>query len=314
MQMSAVDRSSTSRRKELFYRQIAIDNIEKAVAAANSSGMIDHAVLKGRLREIVVAELIKPFLNPHIKATSGTIVDPFGNQSKQIDVILYDEQITPPILFSESEGIIPCHAVVATIEVKSSLNRTELQKAVDNARSVKTLRFDYDTTPFSGEVGFRRLFDAELMKILPDSQAKKILQHALTVISSPACYIFAFTSDLDLDGHPEKENQRLQEIVEESNKGKNPVNIPISGMCISDRLFVYCEAVESTSNTGIFKSESADLNQQQRQSDPNRYWASYNVVLRFISHIVNTCSTYSSQRWRIPLEVYFNPSSRSQSE
>jgi hypothetical protein len=297
----------------LFYRQIAIDNIEKTVAAANSSGLLDHSVVKGRLREIVITELLKPFLTPHIKTTTGMVVDPYGNQSKQIDIILYDEQVTPPILYSSSEGIIPCHAVVATVEVKSCLDRSEVHKSVDNARSVKALRYEYDTTPFSGEVGFRRLFDAELFKILPDSQAKRLIEHSLAVVSSPACYVFAFTSDLSLNNQPGKEMQRLQEIVEEFNKSDNEIRIPISGLCISDREFVYCSGVEPVTNTGIFETEVADLSCQKRKTMSKPYWASHNVVLKFINHIVNICATYAGQRWRIPLDVYFNPSGGSDS-
>jgi hypothetical protein len=299
------------RSRELFYRKIAIDSIEKTIAAANSSGLIDQSVLKGRLREIVVAELLRPFLTPHIKATTGTIVDPHGNQSKQIDIILYDEQVVPPILYTSSEGIIPCHAVVATVEVKSCLDRTELRKAVDNARSVKTLHYDYERTPFSGEVGFRRLFDAELLKILPDSESKRLIEYNLSVISSPACYVFAFTSDLSLDSPPGKENLRLQELVEESKQSGHAINVPISGLCISDREFVYCSAVEPATNTGFFETEVADLNRQKSNSTKT-YWACHNVMLKFINHIVNTCGAYAGQRWRIPFDVYFNPSGRSE--
>lgn len=289
----------------MFYRQIAIDAIEKTVAAANSSGMIEHPGLKGRLREIVIEELVKPFLSPHIGAATGTIVDPYGKQSRQVDVILYDEQVTPPILFSEREGVIPCHSVVATIEVKSSLTREELKGAVENARSVKLLSYDYGNIPFSGEVGFRRLFDEELLNLLPEGKAKDSLKRALTTISSPACYVLAFTSDLALGGGIKDEATRLREVVDESNKTGQLIKIPISGLCVADRAFHYCYSIEPTP---MFAVELADPGQKQRPRDQyDGYWASHNVVLEFISNLVNTCSTFASQRWRIPLDVYFKP-------
>lgn len=293
----------------MFYRQIAIDAVEKTVAAANSSGMIKHPGLKGRLREIVVQELITPFLNPHIRAATGTIVDPQGTQSRQIDVILYDEQVTPPVLFSQGEGIIPCHAVVATIEVKSTLTRTDLEHAITNARSVKTLQYDYETTPFSGEIGFRRVFEAELLKLIPESSVKPLLEQALTTINSPASYVFAFRSDLAAGHELNQERFRLQELVCASNKGGVEIKIPISGLCIADREFLYCDAVEPVTNSPSFSTVGADFATQPRSTDLSKYWASHDVVLQFIAEVVNTCSTYSSQRWRIPLEVYFKPSS-----
>ena len=122
-----------------YYRQLAIDNIEKAVASANASSSIQHSLQKGRLREIVVSELVQPFLTPHTKAATGTIIDHYGNQSNPIDIILYDERITPPVLLTATEGIVPCHSVLATIEVKTRMNRTELAKAVENAKGIFTL-------------------------------------------------------------------------------------------------------------------------------------------------------------------------------
>jgi len=154
------------------------------------------------------------------------------------------------------------------------------------------------------------MFDAELLKILPDSQTKRLIEYSLSVVSSPACYVFAFTSDLSLDSPTGKEYLRLQELVEESNESGHAINVPISGLCISDREFVYCSAVEPATNTGLFETEVADLNCQKRNTTKT-YWASHNVVLKFINHIVNTCCTYAGQRWRIPLDVYFNPSGRS---
>lgn len=291
----------------MFYRQIAIDAIEKAIAAANSSGMLDHPVLKGRLREIVVEELVKPFLNPHIKAVTGTIVDVYGNQSGQIDVILYDEQITPPILFTEGEGVIPCHSVVATIEVKSTLTRDKLRSAVENARSVKLLKYDYDKIPISPEAGLRLGLYLELLDQLPNEKTKDSLRRALTRISSPACYAFAFNSDLTTEGAVKDELGRLQEVVVESNKEIRRIEVPISGLCVADRSFQYCHSVEPAPE---FTVEQADDNAEQHPPDESgRYWASHNVVLEFISHIVNTCNMYAAQRSRIPLNVYFKPPS-----
>jgi hypothetical protein len=251
----------------------------------------------------VIEELVKPLLNPHIKAATGTIVDPYGNQSKQVDVILYDEQVTPPILFSEREGAIPCHSVVATIEVKSQLTRGELKKAVQNARSVKLLSYDYGNTPFSGEVSFRRLFDEQLLELLPESTTKNLLKCALTIISSPACYVFAFTSDLALSGNRKDETIRLREVVDEINNTGQQIKVPISGLCVADRAFHYCRSAEPTPE---FTVEPADSGQTQQPRDDG-YWASHNVVLGFISNLMNTCSTFASQRWRIPLDVYFKP-------
>ncbi len=284
----------------MFYRQIAIDAIEKTIAAANSSGMLEHSGLKGRLREIVIEELLKPFLDPHVRAATGTIVDAYGKQSRQVDVILYDEQVTPPILFTEREGAIPCHSVVATIEVKSRLTRRELKRAVDNARSVKLLSYDYGATAPGAEDGFMRQLCGELLRLLPEGQERNLLNELLTRVNSPACYVFAFTSDLAAGGRKD-EIGRLREVVDESNNTGEQIKVPISGLCVGDRAFHYCRSTEPTPE---FASAHNSHGPAQRSGDDG-YWASHDVVLGFISNLMNTCSALSWQRWRIPLDVYF---------
>jgi hypothetical protein len=281
----------------MFYRQIAIDAIDKTIAAANSSGQIDHPGLKGRLREIVVEELIKPFLSPRVKTASGMIVDPTGKFSKQIDIILYDELVTPPIQFAGDVTVIPCHAAVATVEVKSNLNARELESAIKNARSVKNLKTEFRR--MSREAGYRRIIDEQVIYRMDESREKEFLK-ALLKISSTACYLFAFDSTLRLGGNPRKEYIRLQKYVERSNAKKKSIDVPISGLCVADRVFHHCVHAEDP-----VKFIDIEADQARPEDWDQRFWVSHNVVLKFISEIVEVVNLLASQRWRIPLEVYF---------
>jgi hypothetical protein len=287
-----------------YYRQVAIHNIEKAMAAANASSSIKHTLIRGRLREIVVSELIQPFLTPHTKVASGTIVDHYGNQSGQIDVILYDERITPPVLLTASEGIIPCHSVLATIEVKASLNSTELRKAVENARSVKLLKYEYDSLPLSSEHGFEVVFWKRLLKFIEHDTLREQIGHHLLDVSSPACFLFAFTSDLAKKGTIEDEKERLLETVRAANKDAEEIQIPLTGLCIANQGYTYCSAFSPNPPMVKFESESPNF-VEQRKPRGQKYWASHNVLLKFEATLMNTCAEHSNQRWRIPLDVYF---------
>jgi len=293
----------------MFYRQIAIDNIDRVVASANASRSIIHSGLTGRLREIIVGDLLKPWLNPHLKTATGVIIDHYGNQSKQIDVIVYDERITPPILLNNQEGFVPCHAVVATIEVKSTLSSGTVKDAIENARSVKLLKYDYDKIPVAGEAGFVRYFNKRLLDQLKDEALKDLLEYVLFAISSPACYLFALTSDLTDPSNTVKEISRLDDAVAQSNQGRPMITIPISGLCIMDRLYYYCTSVVPYSGEGVFSHIVANKNELTRQAKDRagNYFASHGVMLRFLSDIVNTCCVYAHQRSRIPLEVYLEP-------
>jgi len=256
------------------------------------------------LREIVVSELIQPFLTPHTKAATGTIVDHYGNQSNQVDIILYDERITPPVLLTASEGIIPCHSVLAAIEVKASLNKTELKKAVENARSVKLLKYDYDSLPLTSERGFEVVFHKRLLKLVENKTLRDQIYHHLFDVSSPATYIFSFTSDLSTESTIEDERDRLLEEVKSSNKAGDGIRIPVNGLCVADTGYTFCSAFGPNPAVVKFESEFPDLTEQPRPRG-RKYWASHNVVLKFEAALMNTCAEHSLQRWRIPLDVYF---------
>jgi hypothetical protein len=287
-----------------YYREVAIHNIEKAMAAANASSSIRNPLLRGRLREIVVTELVQPFLTPHTKVATGTIIDHHGNQSNQIDVILYDERITPPVLLSAAEGIIPCHSVLATIDVKSSLNKTELHKAVENARSVKLLKYDYDSLPLSSERGFEVVFWKRLIKLVEHESLREQIGHHLLDVSSPACFVFAFSSDLSKKATIEDEKERLLEEVKSSNEAGDITEIPLNGLCIADRGYAHCTAFSANPAVVKFDCEFPDF-LAQRKSRGRKYWASHNVLLKFEATLMNVCAEHSNQRWRIPLDIYF---------
>jgi hypothetical protein len=287
-----------------YYRQVAIHSIEKAVAAISASSSIKHSLQKSRLREIVVSELILPFLAPHTKVATGTIVDHYGNQSNEIDIILYDERITPPVLLTASEGIVPCHSVLATIDVKVGLNKTELKKAVENARSVKLLKYEYENLPLSSERGFEVVFHKRLLKLVENEMLRDQIFHHIFDVSIPATYVFSFTSDLSKKSTIEDERERLLVEVKSSNGAGDEVRVPINGLCVADSGYTFCSAFGANPAVVKFETECADRAEQPRPRG-RKYWASHNVVLKFEAALMNTCAEHSLQRWRIPIDVYF---------
>jgi hypothetical protein len=83
--------------------------------------------------------------------TTGEIIDQGGRQSPQLDVIIYDGSLTAPILPADAPGgseIIGAEALLATVEVKSTLTRGDVRQAV---KSVKAL---YSMRPFGNDWGW----------------------------------------------------------------------------------------------------------------------------------------------------------------
>jgi hypothetical protein len=62
-----------------------------------------------------------------------------GNQSKQLDIIISDRNKTPIFKIGDRNRIVPVECVYAVIEVKSFLDKAELNKIFENMSSVREL-------------------------------------------------------------------------------------------------------------------------------------------------------------------------------
>ncbi len=152
----------------------------------------------------------------------------------------------------------------------------------------------------SPEAGLRHLIDCEVINMMEDGSRKDDLTEALRTVSSTSCWLFAYESDTSNEPGSRKEYTRLQRIVDEKNTDGPPISVPISGLCIADRVFHYCVHAEDP-----VRFEDVLADQERLVVGDKKYWASHNVVLKFISRLVDVANVYASQRWRIPLEVYF---------
>lgn len=100
------------------------------------SGGVAHDGEKGAFREFFLAELIRPFVPKHFGVGSGVIVDAYGHQSKQSDVVIYDHRLMPPILLSGDRGVFPIDSVLAVVDVKSTLKASHYKTLVEAGRRV----------------------------------------------------------------------------------------------------------------------------------------------------------------------------------
>ena len=117
-------------------RQNLINKINKAIADSRVASLMDHSALTGRLREIVLDDLVSPLLNINYSSGRGKIIDHNGTQSKEIDICIYTTQLLPPFFITQKEkvGIFPIESVLNCIEVKSSLTKSNIQDAYNKFR------------------------------------------------------------------------------------------------------------------------------------------------------------------------------------
>ena len=115
------------------YFETEADKIEIEFKQSSST---EHSVDTGSNRE----NILKTFLNNHLPGKfearkGGKIFDSIGNISKQVDMVIYDNSI--PRLGSKDKTLFLAEGVSTAIEVKSVLNKTKLNEALENLKSIK---------------------------------------------------------------------------------------------------------------------------------------------------------------------------------
>ena len=108
--------------------------IKGFVEQAKALYTIEHKPTKGHLREAFTQNLLKHFLPAYLDVGSGVIINNQGYQSKETDIIIYDNRLLPAFLFSNNLNIFPVVSVVGAVELKSFLNRQGLIKSEKDAK------------------------------------------------------------------------------------------------------------------------------------------------------------------------------------
>ena len=124
------------------YQALLRAKVKSAIEEAKAAAVFSHQGVKGTILEILIGSLFKPLLPADIGVGTGQIIDAYNSpMSGQIDIVLYDKSILPPILIDERTGIFPIESVLYTIEVKTTLNASELLSAHLSAQ--KLSKFGY---------------------------------------------------------------------------------------------------------------------------------------------------------------------------
>lgn len=124
------------------YQALLRAKIKSAIEQARAASAFTHQGVKGTVLEILIGGLFKPLLPSDIGVGTGQIIDAYNSpMSGQIDIILYDKSILPPVLIDERTGIFPVESVLYTIEVKTTLNASELSSAHESAKKITTFGY-----------------------------------------------------------------------------------------------------------------------------------------------------------------------------
>ncbi len=119
-----------------------LDTIEKKlIASARVTDSAGHSLHKGTPREALVSEFLSHHLSETVAIGSGEIIDIRSKPDEprnQIDIVVYRRNY-PKIDFGGGINAFLAESVVAAIEVKSVLKKSDLKQSIKSARNVKSL-------------------------------------------------------------------------------------------------------------------------------------------------------------------------------
>lgn len=111
--------------------------LQAGLGAARS--VIGHPVAKGDASEANWVGVLKDHLPYRYQVDKAFVIDSEGNQSEQIDIVIYDRQYTPVLYNRDGLRIIPAESVYAVIEAKQKIGKGNIQYAGDKAASIRKL-------------------------------------------------------------------------------------------------------------------------------------------------------------------------------
>jgi hypothetical protein len=177
---------------------------EHVLALAKNEDELQHQGLKGRFRELLIDNLLAPWLPPYMSCGTGMIIaaENARRQSTQDDIIVYDRSLVPPILVSSNhapEGVFLYNSVLARIEVKSTLTRSDVVAFVKASVEIAGL----------------------LQTVQPGFPGP--LEGALNLL-------FAYDSDAKGPGHVDYQLHRVVEVMREQRC--DPLSGTVSMVCV----------------------------------------------------------------------------------
>jgi len=167
-----------------------VDRISSARATADGLARgLKHRGLEGQIREIAARECVEPFLTQSYRCGTGKVIDSNQGISDQIDLVVYDRKVVPPILITPDLGLFPIECVRYVFEVKSRLTAAEIRDADKKFDSVARLiafpkkNADGSITGSASVSTVLLAFDSDIS----GNELDRYLKHADPTRSTPAC-------------------------------------------------------------------------------------------------------------------------------
>jgi hypothetical protein len=111
--------------------------------------IIAHRTTRGTIAENAVRAIIAPLLPPRFGVASGFLLTTAAQASQQIDVLVFDRLDASPVYEDQGFVVVSPEMAVLAMEVKSAMNKKDLQEAARNLASTKRLNPSAATVLFA---------------------------------------------------------------------------------------------------------------------------------------------------------------------
>ncbi|MEU8743068.1 DUF6602 domain-containing protein [Streptomyces parvulus] len=123
--------------------------------------LIKHWGERGRENELSLARLLENLIPKRYGVGSGMVIDHLDRYSQQTDIIVYDQANEPGILAQSTQVLFPVENVRACIEVKTSINKDEIQETGKKRVSLRLLTPVNRALPLFHLVGYKAAQELE---------------------------------------------------------------------------------------------------------------------------------------------------------
>lgn len=102
--------------------------------------IVPHHGERGTLNEESLRRMLENFLPSRYALGRGFVIDSFGNRSRQVDLLVYDDWTYSRLFKAVSHLMFPVETVFACIEVKTSTSKRDLAEVASENKTISVLK------------------------------------------------------------------------------------------------------------------------------------------------------------------------------
>ncbi|GEM_PF-991511 len=224
--------------------------------------LVPHRVASGNYHEEIIRTILRNFLTKRYSVKTGFIYKSNSEISRQLDILIIDEDSPAAYLFQEGDfAIVIPEAVMAVLEVKTTLNAPDFDEALENIASAKKLmRFPAAATGiifgYGGTSPTDNNLDRWYKRATPSSfseSEKNLLGPNAVMFFTAGCLLARYTEE----GKWESGGKYYHKLFRDDSVKKSPSDVAWQLSVILAMTIAACENGEM-SRTHMFPAGYAD--------------------------------------------------------